>query len=65
VLGETARTWLPLNPAYGLVLCFRQTILGGPFDWYSFGVSATVGCTVFLVGVIYFRRAERSFADLI
>ena len=65
VLGETTRTWLPLNPAYGLVLAFRQAILGGPFDWYSFGVSATVGMVAFLGGAIYFRRVERSFADLI
>ncbi|HEV3439727.1 MAG TPA: ABC transporter permease [Gemmata sp.] len=65
VLGETTRTWLPLNPAYGLVLAFRHAILGGPFDWYSFGVSAVVGVVVFLVGAIHFRRVERSFADLI
>lgn len=64
-LGETVRTWLPLNPAFGLVLAFRQSILGAPFDWYSFSVSTIVGVMVFLVGIIYFRRVERSFADLI
>lgn len=64
-LGETVRTWLPLNPAFGLVLAFRQAILGAPFDWYSFSVSTIVGVMVFLVGIIYFRRVERSFADLI
>jgi lipopolysaccharide transport system permease protein len=65
VLGETARTWLPLNPAYGLVLAFREATLGGPIDWYSFGISSMVGLTVFFCGTIYFRRVERSFADLI
>jgi lipopolysaccharide transport system permease protein len=64
-LGETTRMWLPLNPAYGLVLAFRSAVLGGPWDWYSFGVSAAVGVTIFVVGVIYFRKIERTFADLI
>jgi lipopolysaccharide transport system permease protein len=67
-ISEAVRTWLPwlpLNPAYGLVSAFRQATLGGPFDWYSFGLSTAVGIVVFLVGIIYFRRVERSFADLI
>ena len=64
-LSETERTWLPLNPAYGLVLAFREAVLCGPFDWYSFGVSSAVGIVLLLCGVMYFRRVERSFADLI
>jgi lipopolysaccharide transport system permease protein len=63
--GPTARTWLPLNPAYGLILAFRDTALGNAIDWYSFGVSATVGVLIALVGMLYFRRVERTFADLI
>jgi lipopolysaccharide transport system permease protein len=63
--GEQARALLPLNPAYGLVMAFRQSALGGPIDWYAFGVSASVGFVVLLLGVVYFRRAERSFADWI
>jgi lipopolysaccharide transport system permease protein len=57
-LDPALRQFLPLNPAYGLVLGFRQAALGGPFDWPAFGVSAAVG-------VLYFRRVERSFADTI
>ncbi len=64
-LGGLARTWLPLNPAYGLVLAFRQCVLGGVFDWYSFGLSAAVGGVVFVAAVLYFRHTERYFADLI
>lgn len=56
---------LPLNPAYGLVMAFRQAVLGGAIDWYAFGLSTAVGILVFLGGVLYFRRAERDFADLI
>ena len=64
-LGPTAQTYLPLNPAYGLVLAFRQAALGGPFDWYAFGVSSAVGLVLAAAGVLYFRRVERGFADLI
>ncbi len=64
-VGETVRALLPLNPAFGMVLAFRQATLGEPFDWYSFGISSAVGIAVFLGGIIYFRRVERSFADLI
>jgi lipopolysaccharide transport system permease protein len=64
-LDPTAQTYLPLNPAYGLVLAFRQATLGGPFDWYAFGVSSAVGAAVAVGGVLYFRRVERGFADTI
>lgn len=63
--GERAKAWLPLNPAYGPILAFRQSVLGGPIDWYSLGVSAAVGCVLLFVGLWYFRRTERSFADVI
>lgn len=64
-LGPTAQTYLPLNPAYGLVLAFRQAALGGPLDLYAFGVSSAVGAALALAGVLYFGRVERSFADTI
>jgi len=64
-LGPTAQTYLPLNPAYGLVLAFRQAAIGGAFDWYAFGVSSAVGILLAIVGMLYFRRVERGFADVI
>jgi lipopolysaccharide transport system permease protein len=64
-LGEAARALLPLNPAYGLVMAFRQASLGTPIDWYAFGVSSAVGLVLLLAGMVYFRRVERGFADVI
>ena len=64
-IGPTAQTYLPLNPAYGLVLAFRQAALGGAFDWYAFGVSSAVGLLLAVAGLLYFRRVERGFADAI
>ena len=63
--GSLAQTWLPFNPAYGLILNFRQAVLGGPFDWYALGISSAVSVLLLVVGAAYFRRVERSFADII
>ncbi len=64
-LGPTSQLVMPLNPAYGLLLSFRTTILGGEMDWYALGVSSAVGLVMLLVGCFYFRRVERTFADVI
>jgi lipopolysaccharide transport system permease protein len=63
--GPTARLVLPLNPAYGLLLNFRQALLGGPLDWYALGVSSAVGVGSLLIACLYFRRVERTFVDVI
>ena len=65
LLGPTARQLLPLNPAYGLILNFRNAVMGLPLDWYALSVSAAVGAAGFVVGCLYFRRVERDFADVI
>jgi lipopolysaccharide transport system permease protein len=65
VVGPNGRLWLPLNPAYGLILNFRSAMLGGPIDWYALAVSAMVGVGVLVLGSFYFRRVERTFADII
>lgn len=67
-VGPTARNLLPLNPVYGLVLTFRNCVMGTPmghYEWYALGVSCGVGLLVLLVGLLYFRRVERTFADTI
>jgi lipopolysaccharide transport system permease protein len=65
VVGPTGRALLPLNPAYGLILNFRQSLVGGPFDWYALVVSSAVGLGLLLAGCLYFRRVERAFADIV
>ena len=57
--------WLPLNPAHGLIENFRAAMLGGTLNWYSLAVSSLVSAAFLMVGCIYFRRVERSFADII
>lgn len=56
---------LPLNPAYGLIYNFRQTMIGGPLDWYALALSGGISILLFVLGCLYFRRVERNFADII
>lgn len=65
IVGPRGELALPLNPAYGLILNFRQVVLGGPLDWYALTVSAVVSIGMLMLGCIYFRSVERSFADII
>jgi lipopolysaccharide transport system permease protein len=65
MIGPRGKLLMPFNPAYGLIYNFRQAMLGGAFDWYALTVSATVSLGLLVVGCLYFRRVERSFADII
>lgn len=60
--------WLPvmrLNPAYGLIACFRSTVLGLPIDWAGLATSTVIAGLLLVAGCLYFRRVERVFADII
>lgn len=65
VVGPRWIALLPLNPAYGLIVNFRGAMLGEAPDWYALLVSLAVGAVFLLVGCAYFRRVERSFADVV
>jgi lipopolysaccharide transport system permease protein len=65
VVGPRWQWVLPLNPAHGFILNFRRLALGEPLDGYSFAVSAAVTLVLLLLGVWYFRRVERTLADII
>ena len=56
---------LRLNPMTGLIGFFRAAVLGGPLPWAQLGASAAVICFIFVAGLMYFRRVESSFADII
>ena len=56
---------LYLNPMTGLVEGFRSAFLGKPFDMTGLGISFAIAVAVFLLGVAYFEKVERRFADII
>lgn len=56
---------LPLNPAHGFIMNFRRAALGQELDLYALVVSLAVTLVLLLGGCLYFRRVERTFADII
>jgi lipopolysaccharide transport system permease protein len=59
------RLWYGLNPMVGVVDGFRWSLLGGSQVPASVGVSILVVLVLLLGGLSYFRRTERTFADII
>jgi len=57
---------LSLNPMAGIIEAFRASTLGHqPVNWNLLIVSSGIGVLIFLTGLLYFRKVERSFADVI
>lgn len=66
LIAEKYRWLLMLNPMGGVIEAFRPAVLGHvPVPWASLAISAAAGFFVFTGGVLYFRRVERYFADVI
>ena len=59
------RWLLYLNPMTGLIEGFRSAFLGKPFDLRGLGVSFAIAVVIFAIGVAYFEKVERRFADII
>ena len=65
-LDEPLRTLSAINPMVGVVEGFRWAVLGaGSAPWDLIGISFASACVLLFVGLSYFDRVERSFADLI
>lgn len=66
MLPQRFRWLLSLNPISGIIDAHRACILGyKPIDWPLLGISILVSLFIFITGLYYFRRTERSFADVI
>src|SRR5262245_36809623 len=67
VVPEAWRFWYSLNPIVGVIDGFRWCLLGGESRLYMPGFLLSLGVVALFLwlGVAYFRRTERSFADLI
>jgi lipopolysaccharide transport system permease protein len=67
VVPERYRLLYSLNPMVGVIDGFRWCILGGEHAlyWPSLAISVVLGFFLVLTGIWYFRRTERTFADVI
>jgi lipopolysaccharide transport system permease protein len=65
LLSEPWRTVYGLNPMVGVVEGFRWVLLGTPAPGPMLLVSCLVALAVLVAGAFYFRRMEKTFADVV
>jgi lipopolysaccharide transport system permease protein len=66
IASERVRFVLSLNPLTGLIEAFRASMLPTrEVDWRLLGVSVAFTVVIFVLGMAYFRKTEREFADVI
>lgn len=65
IVPEQWRWLLNLNPMTGFIEGFRAAFLERPIDPGSIAISFIAAFAIFALGVIYFERVERRFADVI
>ena len=66
MIPEKFRMWYGLNPMAGIIEGFRSILLGTVcFPTKMVIVSVAVSSLLLVSGVMYFRRVERNFADVI
>jgi len=66
LVPEPFQLILALNPMTGVVEGFRWALLGKPFDgWGMLLAGFLLSLCILLSGMIYFRRIERTLADIV
>lgn len=62
-IPETWRLVYSLNPMVGIIDGFRWCLLGDPIQWQGVYISFIVTGLFLWLGVSYFRKVEKTFAD--
>ena len=66
IIPEKYRVFMAFNPLAGIIESFRSCMLPNrPMDWMLYGISLAITVTIFAIGSLYFRKTERTFADII
>lgn len=66
LVPQAYRPLYGLNPMVGVVEGFRWALLGTPApDWSMMAASVVVVVVLLSLGVLYFRRMEKTFADVV
>lgn len=67
IVPENLRLLYMMNPMVGVIDGFRWALLRGetPFQVSSFSISTAITSLLCLSGIWYFRRMEKTFADVI
>jgi len=66
IIPDRFRFLMALNPVGGIIEAFRASLLPErSVDWNSLGLSVSLSVLVFFIGLIYFSKFEKNFADII
>jgi lipopolysaccharide transport system permease protein len=63
VIPEKWKLLYSLNPMVGIIDGFRWCLLGDPFNGASLIISIVITSLFLLLGIQYFRKMEKTFAD--
>ncbi len=63
IIDQKYRLWYALNPMVGIIDGFRWCLLGDRMNWTSFYISLGVTIVFVWLGIYYFRKVEKTFAD--
>ncbi len=57
---------LAINPMTGVIKAARGSILGTePINWLLLGISLVAVSILFVIGILFFKKTERYFADIV
>jgi len=67
IVPDKWRLLYSLNPMVGVIDGFRWAILGGDYQLYmpGFLLSVSLVALILISGIVYFRKTEKTFADVI
>jgi lipopolysaccharide transport system permease protein len=65
MVPEKYAFWLNLNPMAPVIETFRAIYLGGTIPWQGLGISAATTAVLLFLGIVMFKKVERSFMDTV
>jgi lipopolysaccharide transport system permease protein len=66
IVPAELRPWYILNPMAGLIESYRDVVVHGRApQWDALGASIVISLLLFFGAYVFFKRAERAFADVI
>ncbi|MGE0132046.1 MAG: ABC transporter permease [Blastocatellales bacterium] len=65
IVPQRWRWLLNFNPLSGIIEGYRAAFFGRPFNWPMLAASAVITSALLIYAAFYFRRMERTFADIV
>ena len=66
MVKERYHWMLAINPMGGVIEAYRASLLGHlPVDWFLLGISSVIIVLLYISGLYYFSRMEKTFADVV